>query len=99
MSSLPARHAEAIRLPHESCFAHHDDVGLVSTQPYKPVRLTAKGSSLANRCRERHEIVYQFLLAIGVDPQAAAIDAEGIEHHVSPETLKCFVRQTKAKQC
>ena len=73
--------------------------GLVSTEPYKPVRLTAKGSRLANRCRERHEIVYQVLLAIGVDPQAAAIDAEGIEHHVSPETLECFVQQTKAKQC
>lgn len=66
--------------------------GLVTTEPYKPVRLTAKGQRLASRCRSRHEVVYQFLLAIGVDPQTAAIDAEGIEHHVSPSTLKCFNR-------
>ena len=69
--------------------------GLVKTEPYKPVGLTAKGARLAVRCRERHEIVYQFLLAIGVDPQTAAIDAEGIEHHVSPATLRCFVNWSK----
>ena len=66
--------------------------GLMDTEPYKPVRLTAKGKRLAHRCRARHEIVYQFLLAIGVDPHAAAVDAEGIEHHVSPATLACFSR-------
>ncbi len=66
--------------------------GLVKTEPYKPIKLTPKGKRLADKCRERHEIVYQFLLAIGVDPQTAAIDAEGIEHHVSPKTLDCFVR-------
>ncbi|MCA9206274.1 MAG: hypothetical protein KDA59_24645, partial [Planctomycetales bacterium] len=43
---------------------------------------------LAAKCRERHDIVYRFLLAIGVDEPTAAIDAEGIEHHVSPATLK-----------
>ena len=66
--------------------------GLVKTEAYKPVRLTPKGQRLAKRCRNRHEVVYQFLLAIGVDPQTAAIDAEGIEHHVSPLTLDCFSR-------
>lgn len=64
--------------------------GFVSTEPYKPVRLTAKGTRLANACRERHETVYRFLLAIGVDPRIAATDAEGIEHHVSPSTLARF---------
>lgn len=62
--------------------------GLVATEPYKPIELTAKGRRLAKHCRERHEIVYRFLLAIGVDPATAAIDSEGIEHHVSPETLE-----------
>lgn len=68
--------------------------GLVQTEKYRPIELTTKGSRLAIRSRERHEIVYQFLLAIGVDARAAAIDAEGIEHHVSPQTLsklKAFV--------
>jgi DtxR family manganese transport transcriptional regulator len=61
---------------------------LLQTQPYQPVTLTASGKRLAEKCRERHEIVYQFLLALGIDEVTAAIDAEGLEHHVSPKTLK-----------
>lgn len=66
------------------------DEGLVVTEAYRPISLTAKGGRLAKRSRERHEIVYQFLLAIGVDAETAATDAEGIEHHVSPATLERF---------
>lgn len=66
--------------------------GLVDTEPYKPISLTAKGKRLAAKCRQRHQIVYDFLLSIGVDESTAAIDAEGIEHHVSPSTLKQFQR-------
>jgi DtxR family transcriptional regulator, manganese transport regulator len=61
--------------------------GLVETQKYGPVSLTDRGKQLAARSRRRHQIVYQFLLAIGVGEANAAIDAEGIEHHVSSETL------------
>lgn len=64
--------------------------GLVTTEPYRPVELTAAGRRLARACRERHEIVYRFLLAIGVDEQTAAFDSEGIEHHVSRATLERF---------
>lgn len=64
--------------------------GLLETKPYQPIELTAKGKRLATRCRERHEIVYRFLIAIGVDEKTAAIDAEGIEHHVSAATLTRF---------
>lgn len=64
--------------------------GLVLTEPYKPISLTKKGQTLADRCKERHEIVFQFLLAIGIDRKTAAIDSEGIEHHVSAKTLKRF---------
>ncbi len=65
-------------------------LGLVETEPYQPVGLTAAGVKLAKQARQRHETVYQFLLAMGVSPKTAAIDTEGIEHHVSPETLKRF---------
>lgn len=63
---------------------------LLTTEPYKPIQLTAKGKRMAKASRERHELVYQFLIAIGVDPEIAAKDAEGIEHHVSPNTLERF---------
>ena len=64
--------------------------GLVITQPYGPMTLTETGSRMATESQKRHEIVYRFLLAIGISPATAADDAEGIEHHVSAETLKCF---------
>ncbi len=61
--------------------------GLVKTEPYRPVELTARGRRMAQAARKRHEIVERFLCRIGVSPETAAIDSEGIEHHVSPETL------------
>lgn len=64
--------------------------GLIATEPYKPIELTSKGRTLAEECKRRHDIVYRFLLAIGVPESAAVVDTEGIEHHVSPETLKRF---------
>jgi len=70
--------------------------GLVATEPYKPIELTAKGRRLARACRERHDVVYRFLLAIGVSERIAAVDSEGIEHHVSKATLerlRAFLRE------
>ena len=64
--------------------------GLAATEPYRPIELTPKGRKLAKHCRDRHDIVYRFLLAIGVEKRTAAIDSEGIEHHVSPKTLARF---------
>ncbi|MFO0916066.1 MAG: manganese-binding transcriptional regulator MntR [Pirellulales bacterium] len=66
--------------------------GLVETAPYRPLKLTTKGTRLAAKSRRRHEIVYQFLLALGLDERTAAVDAEGIEHHVSPATLETFAK-------
>lgn len=66
------------------------DAGLVATEPRQPIRLTAKGRRLAKLSRERHAIVRDFLLAIGLPARIAEVDAEGIEHHVSPETLARF---------
>lgn len=78
--------------------ARFQRAGLVSTEPYGPIELTEKGTRLAESSRRRHEIVYEFLVALGVSEKTATIDAEGIEHHVSPETLKrmkLFVQQAK----
>lgn len=64
--------------------------GLVESEPYRPLSLTSKGKRLAAAARERHEVVEQFLIALGVSPAVATVDSEGIEHHVSEETLKVF---------
>ncbi|MBZ4307655.1 hypothetical protein LAN33_25625, partial [Mycobacterium tuberculosis] len=47
--------------------------------------------------RERHQIVENFLLAIGVSPEIARRDAEGMEHHVSEETLAMFLKFTQTQ--
>lgn len=66
--------------------------GLVTTRPYRSIFLTDAGRELAESARRRHDKVIEFLRALGVSAATAEADAEGIEHHVSPETLKAFER-------
>ena len=66
--------------------------GLVTTRPYRSIFLTGKGRQMALRSRRRHQIVLDFLKTIGVSDETARRDAEGIEHHVSEETLRAFTR-------
>ena len=68
------------------------DMGLITQEPYSAIFLTAEGWSLAEEARRKHRIVEDFLLAIGVGADTARIDSEGIEHHVSEETLKAMAR-------
>lgn len=62
--------------------------GYIITKPYRSIFLTAQGKALAKSCKQRHQIVLDFLIRLGVDPEIAEFDAEGIEHHISKETLK-----------
>lgn len=64
--------------------------GLITRARYRSVFLTEAGQALADECRRRHEIVLSFLLRLGLDPETAERDAEGIEHHVSERTLALF---------
>ena len=69
--------------------------GLVTAQPYRSIFLTAKGRALAASCKRRHEKVVAFLESLGISKRVAELDAEGIEHHVSPETLAAMERRLK----
>ncbi|TWT50057.1 Transcriptional regulator MntR [Thalassoglobus neptunius] len=69
--------------------------GYVQTEPYRPIELTKDGVTLARTSRERHHVVFEYLVAIGVPPDVAEIDTEGIEHHVSEKTLSVFRRHLK----
>jgi DtxR family manganese transport transcriptional regulator len=70
--------------------------GLVTRKPYRGVFLTEAGRKIAQDSRARHETVEAFLCSLGVSAETARIDAEGIEHHVSAETLEAF-RKALAK--
>lgn len=78
--------------------ARLSDLGLVKSEPYRAIFLTAKGQAMANACRARHEVVLNFLLALGVPDEVAQVDAEGIEHHVSDRTLKAMTKFTTERR-
>lgn len=64
--------------------------GIVTSQPYRAIFLTDKGRRVASASKQRHEVVVAFLRSLGVPEHVARIDAEGMEHHVSQETLAAF---------
>lgn len=64
--------------------------GLAVSRPYRGVFLTERGVEMAARVRLRHRVVVDVLVAVGVPPDTAEIDAEGLEHHVSEVTLRAF---------
>jgi len=66
--------------------------GLVTSQRYRSIFLTDKGRLLAATARQRHNLVVDFLVALGVPSADAEIDAEGIEHHISDSTVAAMSR-------
>jgi DtxR family manganese transport transcriptional regulator len=71
--------------------------GYVNTRPYRSIFLTDAGRRLAAECKRRHETVAAFLRSLGIPEKISEMDAEGIEHHVSPETLAAFERRLKRR--
>lgn len=64
--------------------------GLVETKPYRAIFLTDAGATMAAQARARHKLVVRFLTALGLPAAIAELDAEGLEHHLSPETLEAM---------
>lgn len=50
--------------------------------------LTEKGSEIAERVYERHRLLTDWLVALGVDPQTAVTDACRMEHVISAESFE-----------
>ena len=69
--------------------------GYINKEPYRSIFLTSKGQKIAIQSKKRHKLVYDFLINIGLSKKIAQLDSEGIEHHVSKETLKKFEKFNK----
>lgn len=69
-----------------------EERGLILRPESGGIFLTEKGKKVAKESAGRHELVVHFLAAMGVSPAQAEADAEGIEHHISAETLEAFRR-------
>lgn len=70
--------------------------GLLVAKPYRSLFLTPEGEALAIKFREKHAVVVEFLIRLGVPSVVAETDAEGIEHHVSEITLEAFRKFIRA---
>ena len=60
-----------------------DKDGYLVYEKYRGLTLTPKGQKLGKRLVQRHELFEQFLRLIGVDEERIYEDVEGIEHHLS----------------
>lgn len=60
-----------------------DKDGYLVYEKYRGLSLTPKGLKLGKRLVQRHELLEQFLRIIGVDENRIYEDVEGIEHHLS----------------
>ena len=77
-----------------------NESGHVNYERYRGISLTESGVAVAKNMHDRHGILADFLKMIGVDEDTANRDAEGIEHHLHPETLKKleeFIRLVRAQ--
>ncbi|MEX0320628.1 MAG: manganese-binding transcriptional regulator MntR [Puniceicoccaceae bacterium] len=64
-----------------------EERGLIQRELRKGYTLTESGKSMAEESASRHNLVVNFLKALGVSASQAEADAEGMEHHLSRETL------------
>lgn len=65
-------------------------LGLVNAEAHRAVSLTDEGKKLADEARDRHQLLLRFLSHLGVPNEAAEYDAEGLEHHIGPDTEKAM---------
>ena len=72
--------------------------GFLTSKPYRAIHLTKKGRNTAIHAHQRHKIVYDFLIALGLDKETAELDSEGIEHHVGNKALSKLKNLTKKLQ-
>src|SRR5271169_2650145 len=67
-----------------------DAEGLLKYEKYRGLALTTAGEQLARNITDRHHLLTDFLKLLGLDDQVIYHDVEGMEHHISPPTLKAI---------
>ncbi len=62
--------------------------GYLKYEKYRGLILTNKGREVARKIQSRHETLSRFFSLFGLDAETQRRDIEGIEHHLSPETVE-----------
>jgi len=77
-----------------------DTDGLLKYEKYRGLVLTRTGEKLARSIAHRHKLLTDFLKLLGLNDRVIYHDVEGMEHHISPSTLRAIealVRQLRRR--
>jgi Mn-dependent DtxR family transcriptional regulator len=67
-----------------------DAEGLLKYEKYRGLILTTAGEALALNITRRHQLLTDFLKLLGIEDHVIYHDVEGMEHHISPDTLRAI---------
>src|SRR5256885_10952120 len=63
---------------------------LLKYEKYRGLVLTPAGETLARNITRRHQLLTDFLTLLRLDQNVVQHDVEGMEHHISPPTLRAI---------
>ena len=66
------------------------ELGYINYEKYRGLVLTEKGREVAQKIQKRHETLSRFFSLLGLDAETQKADIEGIEHHLSADTVECL---------
>ena len=75
-----------------------DADGLLKYEKYRGLVLTTAGEQLARNITRRHQLLTDFFKLLGIDDEVIYHDVEGMEHHISPPTLRAIEALTEGLQ-
>ena len=87
--SKPSVSRALVKLKNDEC---------IIVDEYGHIAFTEKGRVIAEKIYERHQVLTEILMAIGVEKEIAAKDACKMEHDISDETFDAMKRHLKKKQ-
>ncbi|MEW6303969.1 MAG: transcriptional regulator MntR [Verrucomicrobiota bacterium] len=71
------------------------EMGYLNYEKYRGLVLTDEGREIATKIQQRHATLSRFFSLFALDAETQRLDIEGIEHHLSPETLACLADLTQ----
>ena len=74
---------------------HLSEEGYLNYEKYRGITMTSTGKKIAQDIRNRHLLLSELFLLLGISKKTVEKDVEGIEHHISNESLKKFAQLIK----
>ena len=71
----------------------HD--GYITREPYRGFTVTALGQKIALDVHKRHKILQEFFMMLDISPAIIEKDIDGLEHHLSNQTLEALEKFIK----